>query len=263
MAAACAAGALCVYVAAFHVTRVTDADFRIYFASAAVLEPHSKLLNDFVGLLDPARYAILAPVPPVIAFWRRRPRLALAAVALIGGATLTTEALKGLTRAPRFPVTGEIVSWPSGHMTAATALALALILVVPARWRFTAAVAGTLWVVAIAGTILLLGMHLASDVVAGMLVAGAWAGLAIAVLRAWPDSPPRDDAEDPSRLARPLAGAAGLAVTAGAIAAALADDQDQSAVHADPVAIAAGALVVAGIAVVIIGATALGARRIG
>jgi membrane-associated phospholipid phosphatase len=155
------------------------------FAFIGVLEPHNKLLNDFVGLLDPARFIVLAPIPPAIAIVRRRPRLAAAAVGVIGGATLTTEVLKYVAVAPRFPAGGDLIAWPSGHMTAATALALAFVLVVPESARGFAAAAGVLWVVAIAGTILLLGTHLASDVVSGMLVAGAWAGLALAGLRAW------------------------------------------------------------------------------
>jgi hypothetical protein len=106
-------------------------------------------------------------------------------------------------------------------------------------------------------------MHLASDVVGGMLIAGAWAGLAIAVLRVWPAPALASDQDADSRLLRPLAAIAGLAVLGGATAAALASHQNPRAVHADPVAITGGALLVAGVAVLVVGATALCARRIG
>ena len=151
------------------------------------------------------------------------------------------------------------MAWPSGHMTAAAALALALILVVPERWRTVATAAGALWVVAIGGTILLLGMHLLSDVVAGMLIAGAWAGLAVAALRVWAAPAPSNYESGHSRLVLPVTGAAAVAVTAGVIAAGLADDQHGPAPTVVPLAIIGGGLVVTGLAVVIVGLTAIGA----
>jgi membrane-associated phospholipid phosphatase len=257
-AAACAAGALCVYLAAFHVGPVADADRRIYFAFLAVpSHSQSEALNDFLGWLDPARYALLALIPPAVALLRGRPRLAVAAVALMAGASLTTDALKEITGAEHFPYPTQTVTWPSGHMTAGAALALALVLVVPGRWRPGVAVGAVLWVGAVAAAILLLGRHLLSDVVTGLLVAGAWAALAVAGLRAWPA--PADAAEGDRRLLRPLAAAAGLAVAVGAIAAALANDVGAGPIEADPIAIAAGALVVAGLVVAIVGATAVSA----
>jgi membrane-associated phospholipid phosphatase len=263
MAAACAAGTLCVYIAAFHVTAVSDADLRLYFAFVAVVEPHSKLLNDFVGLVDPARFAVLAPVAPAIALLRRSPRLAAAAVAVIGGATLSTEVLKEITVAQRFAAKTDVISWPSGHATAATALALALVLVVPERWRAFTAGAGLLWVGGIATTILLLGRHVTSDVVAGMLIAGASAGLAIAALRLWPGPSPPNDDDGESLLLRPLAAFAGLLVLAGTITAALATAHDGLALDPDPVAITGSALLIAGIAGLVVGATAVCARATG
>ena len=260
MAGACAAGVLLTYIAAFHMQAAKDVDLGTYFAFVAAVEQQSgSVLDDLVGSVDPHHFAVLAPIAPAIGVVRDRPWLAVAAVVVIGGATLTTEVLKEVTLAHRFQPRGEVIAWPSGHATAATALALALVLVVPERWRASTAVAGMAWVAGIAIAILLLGKHVASDVVAGMLVAGTWAGLTLGALRAWQAPAPADEEPGRWRLVLPVGATAAVAVTAGAIAASLAKDQDGTALDADPLALAGGALVMTGLAVLIVGATALGA----
>ena len=256
MAGACAAGVLWVYIGTFHVEAVKELDLRTYFAFVVAAPQGREFPNDFVGLIDPPHFAVLAPIAPAIALARGRPWLAVAAVAVIGCATLTTELLKEITLTRRFPVSGEADAWPSGHVTAAMALALALVLVVPDRWRAFTAATGMLFVAGIATTILLLGKHVASDVVAGMLVAGAWSGLVIAALRAWRVPAPDEDTGR-SRLMLPLAAAAAIAVAAGAVATAVANDQELVAPRSDALAIAGGILVLTGLAVAIVGGTAL------
>lgn len=73
-------------------------------------------------------------------------------------------------------------SWPSGHLTAATSLALCVVLVAPVALRPYAVVAGALGVLATAYSILVIGSHHPSDVAGGMLVAGAWTGVVVAAL---------------------------------------------------------------------------------
>jgi membrane-associated phospholipid phosphatase len=153
------------------------------------------LAHGVVRLVDAGPYAIAGVVLSVIALVRGRPRLALAVPLVLFCAALTAEALKpllahahatGLYGAPHVAD----ASWPSGHSTAAMALALCAVLVAPARWRVAAATLGSAFAVAVSFALLTLAWHLPSDVVGGYLVAGLWVSLAVAALRAvearWP-----------------------------------------------------------------------------
>ncbi len=121
-------------------------------------------------------------------------RTAVAAGVLFVGANVTTQFLKPLLAAPRQAGWLPDGIWPSGHMTAATSLALCVVLVAPPLLRPYAVGAGTLGVVAAAYSIVLIGSHYPSDVVGGMFVAGAWTALVIAGLEAaaqrWPAGDP-------------------------------------------------------------------------
>ncbi len=122
-----------------------------------------------------------------IALARRRYRQALAALVVVAGANVTTQVLKpalgGLD-----PLGGDAERhaagiFPSGHATVAMSLALALIIVMPAAARPTAAVVGVVYTAAVGVGLLFLGWHYPSDVVAGFLVATLWAAGAVAWLR--------------------------------------------------------------------------------
>jgi membrane-associated phospholipid phosphatase len=118
-----------------------------------------------------------------------RPRQALAALALVAGANLTTQILKALLAHPRYqPVLGYrqigSTSFPSGHATAALSIAAALALAVPDSWRLRAAIGGGAFALAVGCSVLVLNRHYPSDVLGGWLVAGAWLFAVLAVLRA-------------------------------------------------------------------------------
>jgi membrane-associated phospholipid phosphatase len=145
------------------------------------------LLSHVAHLADPAPYGLIGLALVVIALVRRRGRVAVAIVVILIGSAVTTEALKPLLSHPRpqeWLGKGQIAaaSWPSGHATAAMALALCGILAVPARWRPAAATAGGLFALAVAYSILVLGWHFPSDVIGGYLVAGLWSSLAAAAI---------------------------------------------------------------------------------
>jgi membrane-associated phospholipid phosphatase len=135
-------------------------------------------------------------------FGRRRE--ALAAVAVIVGAGLSTQLLKHVFAYPRF----QDLSWthpqelafPSGHTTAAAALSIALVLVVPAVYRMSAAAIGVLVTGGVGVSVIVLGWHYPSDVVGGLLVASAWGLGAVAYLRFMGD---RDRALSGSEATRP------------------------------------------------------------
>jgi hypothetical protein len=121
-------------------------------------------------------------------------------------------------------------------------LALALVLVSPARLRPYVAAAGGVLALAVGYSVLLLGWHYPSDVVGGYLMAGAWTCLVAAVaLRpagAWPR--PRAALTVPALVALVLLG--GLALLA-------ARHPEEVSVHttfvAGAAALAAGAMAIA------------------
>lgn len=188
--AVCGAGLLILtWLLAYHVGVFERADQSIYSGFGGLRRPHIDPIARFIAALcDPIPYLCFSAVVPLIAAVRRSRRLALAGGAILLGANLTTELLKLILAHPRAasllggarPVGS--TSWPSGHATAAMALALSLILVVPARLRPLAAGLGALFATAVSYSFLTLGWHYPSDVFGGFLVAGIWASLVLAAL---------------------------------------------------------------------------------
>jgi hypothetical protein len=111
------------------------------------------------------------------------------AAAILGGANVTTQILKRVTEGPRAydlatwsgGMGAEL--WPSGHTTGAMTLALCLVLIVPRRLRPLAAAVGGCFAVAVVYSLMVLGWHLPSDSVAGLLVATSWTFLTLAAAR--------------------------------------------------------------------------------
>jgi membrane-associated phospholipid phosphatase len=116
-----------------------------------------------------------------------RRREAFAAAALVVGAGVTTQLLKFVFAYPRFADTWwtqpHDLAFPSGHATAAAALSIALVLVVPPVHRLTAAAVGILATAGVCISVIILGWHYPSDVLGGLLVASAWGFAAVAWLR--------------------------------------------------------------------------------
>jgi membrane-associated phospholipid phosphatase len=118
-----------------------------------------------------------------------RRRQALAAVAVVIGAGLTSQVLKhllhhhGLQERLLGADHPFVYSFPSGHMTAAAALAVALVLVVPPRMRTAAVAVGAAFTLAMAVSVVILNWHFPSDVLGGLLVVGSWSFAVVAALR--------------------------------------------------------------------------------
>jgi membrane-associated phospholipid phosphatase len=156
--------------------------------------PHVDAAGNFlIHLLEPARYIIWGTVLVCVAIARGRPRLALAVAVVMGLAPLSADILKPLLAHPRMQVGAVHIgqaSWPSGHSTAAAALALSAVLVAPRRLRPVVAAFGLAFAVAVGCALLILAWHMPSDVLGGYLLAGLWAALAVAAVRAserrWP-----------------------------------------------------------------------------
>jgi membrane-associated phospholipid phosphatase len=182
---------LLTWIAAFHVHLLVSADQATFIGFLGLSRPRVDGIANFVAhICNPQPYEYLAVVPPLIALLRRRFNVAVAASALLIGANVTTQLLKPLLAQPRADwllggwTKVAAASWPSGHATAAMALALAFVLVVPARWRPAAAAVGAVFAAAVSYSFLTLGWHYPSDVFGGYLVAGTWTLLAVAALYA-------------------------------------------------------------------------------
>lgn len=138
------------------------------------------------GLGDPMPVALITIVLAALALARGRPRVALVVLALIAATSVSSQALKALLgRTLEVPIIGDVVgpeSYPSGHATAAMALALAAVLAAPRRTRPAAAVLGGLVALAVGASTVALGAHLPSDVLGGYLLATGWTLALVAAL---------------------------------------------------------------------------------
>lgn len=150
-------------------------------------------------LASPASFAVIGFALMLIGFLRRGRRRALAAGVLLAGSAVSSQLLKAVLEHSRpegtFPGATEgahvaAAALPSGHATAAMALALAAVLVAPRRLRPGTALAGGILALAVSFSVLVKGWHFPSDVVAGHLLAACWAFGVAAGLRAaegaWP-----------------------------------------------------------------------------
>jgi len=167
--------------------------------------PHVDALGEFLlHLLEPAPFVLWGVALVAGALARERPRTALAVALVMAMAPLSAEALKPLLAHPHLRAGAVHIgaaSWPSGHSTAALALALCAVLVAPARLRPLVAVLGAVFAAAVGCALLIMAWHMPSDVLGGYLVATLWTALAVAALRAserrWPSAP------RPARTQRP------------------------------------------------------------
>jgi membrane-associated phospholipid phosphatase len=182
----CAVAAAAVWAAAFHLGPVRSLDVKLLGKLLWLGGARGwQLSGDVVGFLDPAPYAVLAAAVVGGALAAGRARPALAAAVLLAGSAVTSQLLKHALASQRAFPDGHYMpaaAWPSGHTTAAAALALALVLVSPPRLRALVAAAGALGVAATGFALLVLGSHYPSDIAGGALVAGGWACLGATLL---------------------------------------------------------------------------------
>jgi membrane-associated phospholipid phosphatase len=186
---ACAAAIVPLAVVSYAHGPGQSLDRHLFFS----LQRHSgvgyTLSNAFVSLGDlGALLVMLAAVCAIgLAFGRRRE--VLAAVVVVAGANVTTQALKVVLEHTRNKAWehGFSMPWsnsfPSGHTTAAASIAVALLLVVPAGYRLLAAGVGAALAAAVGLAVVILGWHYPSDVVGALLVVATWGLCAVAYLR--------------------------------------------------------------------------------
>lgn len=144
--------------------------------------------NGFARLADPLPLLVMLLLTCGLALAAGRRREALAVVAVVAGANLTTQLLKGVLAHPRFEYfAGFHAPWPnafpSGHATAAASISVALVLAAPPRLRPPAIALGVGFTAAVSVAVIVLQWHYPSDVLGGILVASGWGFAALAALR--------------------------------------------------------------------------------
>ena len=188
-AAGCAVSAALIYLAVTMSSRLQFVDAAADHGFIGLRRPSLVPIAQTVAhSVDPVPLVVTALVLLAIAVARGRYRVAAAVVVILVGANVTTQFLKPALahhRVAEWLGTGQIQpgSWPSGHSTAAMAVALCAVLVAPARLRPAVAAVGAVFAVAIAYSLITLGWHWPVDVLGGFLVAATWTLVAIAGLR--------------------------------------------------------------------------------
>jgi membrane-associated phospholipid phosphatase len=166
--------------AAFHAGGFRHLDARLLsHLSADRFGWPGDLAGAVADLGNPVPQVLLLVAGLFVALRSGRREAALAGLAIVVGADLTTALLKQALAAPRIdPVLGWAQvgenAFPSGHTTAAFAMAVAWALFVPPRWRRPVAVAGFILASLAALAVVILRYHFPSDVLAGLLVVSAW-----------------------------------------------------------------------------------------
>lgn len=183
----CALVAAVTWALAFRTGLGHAADARVLGTLTTLQGTQAGLLAQLVGVLcNPGPYAVLSAALTGTALVTRGVRVAAVVAAILVVPNVITQWLKvELAEGRGGTVSGVVVdpvSWPSGHSTAAMALAVAAVIVASGVWRPTVALAGGLFAVAMAGSVVLMGWHFPSDAVGGFAVAGAGGCLGAAVL---------------------------------------------------------------------------------
>jgi membrane-associated phospholipid phosphatase len=175
--------------AAFRVSAVHHLDADLLADASAHRDDTVGHLFAAVGHLgDPLPQALLLVAGVAVALSRGRRDAAIAGLVLVIGADLTTHLLKDALAAPRGDSNLEwghidFNAFPSGHTTAAFAMAAAWCIFVPRRRRpLVAAVAFPVASLVSAATVIL-HHHFPSDTVGGLLVVAVWTPAVCAVLQ--------------------------------------------------------------------------------
>jgi membrane-associated phospholipid phosphatase len=184
--AVCIGLAVLVRVAAFDIGPVQRADVSVLAHLSYPPEWLWRICLVVTAPFYPVPYLVIAATV-VAAAWRKGRRFAgLLGFAAMAGANITTQLLK-VVLAEHRPVPPRVRlpsdAWPSGHTTAAAALAVAILLITPPGHRRRVALVCAAGVLAVGVALVVRGAHYPSDVAGGLCVAGAWGAIAFAVSR--------------------------------------------------------------------------------
>jgi membrane-associated phospholipid phosphatase len=188
---ACSAGLLFLALLTYGAGTVQRLDARVLNHFIAASGSHAESLG---SAIVPAGDVLILLLMLVLAcgvgLVRGRPRQAAAALLVIAGANLMTQALKVLLSShPRLQTIlgAEQFRWdgfPSGHVTAVASIAVAFAFVVPRRLLPAVAVIGAGLAAAMSWAVLALNWHYPTDALGAIFVVGAWGFAALVGLRA-------------------------------------------------------------------------------
>jgi membrane-associated phospholipid phosphatase len=169
--------------AVFHADGVRHLDARLLsHISADRFGTLGDVAQRLADLGNPVPQVLLLVAGLALALRAGRREAALAGLLLVAGANLTTLLLKQALAAPRLdPVLGWAQvgekSFPSGHATAAYAMAAAWTFFCPPRWRLPVACVGFALASLVAVSVVVRRYHFPSDALGGLLVALAWTAI--------------------------------------------------------------------------------------
>ena len=165
-----------------------ELDARALDGFLGLRQPALHLLRfDLIQLGDPLAVGLLGTLLAVVAILRGQLETAGGVVLLLIASTVSAEVLQSLAY-PRFhgaiPNVLVNASFPSGHATAAMALAIGGLMVAPAAARPVAAVVGSALPLGVGISLIVTGSHWPGDVAAGFILTSGW-GMAIAAGLSW------------------------------------------------------------------------------
>jgi len=162
-------------------------DDEAVLAREALSQGVIRLDSHFLNFVGRRTLSLAAVVTLVIAVGRRCSFVGVIAVTGFGCAVVGAEVLKNvliwralLPKDALLESGFQINTYPSGHTTFVTSVALGLLLVSPSRWRPWLAVAGGCISATIATGVLFTGLHRPSDALGAL----AWSGLCMSVAAA-------------------------------------------------------------------------------
>jgi membrane-associated phospholipid phosphatase len=186
-AAACVAAFLALLAVVYATDPGAAVDQRALIGFGELQRPRlAELADDVAHLADAVPFAVIGLVIVAIGLIRGYPVVAVAAGVVLVGANVTTQILKPLLANTRGAYGDYIIgaeAFPSGHSTAAMSIALAAVMIAPARFRPLVGSIGALFALAVGFAVISLDFHFPSDVAGGYLVASAWCFAAVATLR--------------------------------------------------------------------------------
>jgi membrane-associated phospholipid phosphatase len=187
VAGACVAALAALWAVAELIPAVQLKDATTLYHFTTLGRPGLDSVAEFLlHLLDPALFILWGVALVAVAIAEERPRVALAVAVVLAFAPVSADLLKPLLAHKHDHVGGAVIgaaSWPSGHSTAATALAMCAVRVSPRRLRRPVAAIGAIFVLAVGFSLLMLAWHMPSDVLGGILLSTLWMALAVAALR--------------------------------------------------------------------------------
>lgn len=193
---ACALTVVVVYLAMVSTAWGHQFDNDAYFGRSVVGRRFVTTEGDLLGHVTAAVLLIALIALVVISAVRRIVAVGVIAAGSVIAALVGVEVLKRTLPWHELVASDSLLhaslqrdTYPSGHTTIGTSLALAALLICPARWRWWAAVAAGIFVVAFATGVVFAGWHRPSDAIGGICWSGVVVGAAALVaMRAIPTS---------------------------------------------------------------------------